>query len=215
MFPVLSCSLMSLQALWGQPASLTAPSSVDKKIYCSVAELEDLLVLPSVDALVAALSSTSVLSTDVLDGLRNEDRKMELTFCKSHQAMAWAARTATATSFSRATLIWLRQLQEHLPPDYTQLHQDINKIVAATKYAADASLNSVKFTSRALASSVTSRREFWLRHWKANQKVKWHLMAAPYKEPHLFGAALDPVLVKDKDKRKVLPSLSLEDLTKE
>lgn len=31
-------------------------------------------------------------------------------------------------------------------------------------------------------------------------------MSAPYKTPNLFGAALDPVLIEDKDKRKVLPS---------
>lgn len=86
------------------------------------------------------------------------------------------------------------------------MHHDINKIIAATEYSADASLNSVKFASRALAASITSRRLFWLRPWKADVKAKWKLAAAPYKASSLFGAALDPVLVEDKDKRKVMPS---------
>lgn len=69
----------------------------------------------------------------------------------------------------------------------------------------DASLHSAKFASRALASTVTSRHLFWLRNWKVDAKAKWKLAAAPYKATNLFGPALDPVLVEDKDKRKVFP----------
>lgn len=116
-------------------------------------------------------------------------------------------KAATSTSFfNTASLIWLHQLQERLPPEETRLHQDINKLVAATEYSADASLNAAKFASRALASSVTSQRLFWLHNWKADVKAKWNLAAALYKAPNLFGAALDPVLVEDKDKQKVLSS---------
>lgn len=162
-----------IQNPWTQPGSLTAPSSQDKRLYCAAPELEDMLTLPVVDAPVANLSSTSVLSTDSLDGLKADDRRAELAFRKAHQATSWAIRTATATSFfNRASLIWLRQLQEQLPPEEMRLHQDINKIVAATEYSADASLNSVKFASRALVSTITSRRLFWLWGWKAAAKAR-------------------------------------------
>lgn len=91
-----------LQSPWGQPGSLTSPSTLDKKLYCAAPELEDLLALPTVDAPVASLSSSSVISTDSLDGLRAEDRWSELAFRKSHQAVG----IATATSFfTRASLI--------------------------------------------------------------------------------------------------------------
>ncbi|XP_034296175.1 lamina-associated polypeptide 2, isoforms alpha/zeta-like [Pantherophis guttatus] len=198
-----------LQSPWSQPGSLMGPTSLDKKLYCGAPELDSLLALPVVDPPIASLSSSSLLSSDALDVLKSEDRKTELSFRKEHQSLAWTIKTATATSFfNRATLLWLRQLQERLPPEDTRLHQDINKIVAATEYSADASLNSVKFASRALASSVTSRRLFWLRNWRADAKAKWKLAAAPFKAPHLFGPALDPVLVEDKDKRKVMPTSS-------
>lgn len=78
--------------------------------------------------------------------------------------------------------------------------------MAVTEYSADASLSSAKFASWSLASTITSRCLFRLRGWKADAKAKWKLTAAPYKAPTLFGAALESVLVQDKDKRKILPS---------
>lgn len=74
--------------------------------------------LPSVDALVAQLTSSSMLSNDVADCLHSEDRKAELVLRKNHQAAAWAIKEATLASFfNRASLIWLCQLQDHLPPE--------------------------------------------------------------------------------------------------
>lgn len=88
---VIPCPRLFLDVLqypWGQPGSLTAPSTLDKKLFCPAPELEELLTLPAVDAPVAALSSNSVISTDSLDGLKTEDRQAELAFRKSHQAVA-------------------------------------------------------------------------------------------------------------------------------
>lgn len=136
-----------------------------------------------------------------------ENRNAEVALRKTHQAAAWTIRATTLTLFfSRASLIWLCQLQEWLPPDDTRLHQDINKLVAATEYLADASLDAAKFASRALLSAVTSRRLLWLCHWRADMKAKWKLASVPYKGSALLGDALDPILIEGKDKRKVLPS---------
>lgn len=97
-----------LQTPWGQLGSLTTPSNQDKKPYCAAPELEALLELLSVDPPVASLASPSVISLDPLDGLKSKDRQAELALCKSHRAVAWAIKTATATSFfNRASLIWL------------------------------------------------------------------------------------------------------------
>lgn len=96
----------------------------------------------------------------------------------------------------------MRQLQEHLLPEDTGLHQVINKIIAATEYSADTSLS----LTRVLAFTVASRCFFWLRSWKADVKTRWKLASAPYWAPNLFGAALEPILVEDKDKHKVMPS---------
>lgn len=125
----------------------------DNFFYCSAPDLDELLQLPSVDVPsvdmpVASLTSSVVISDDILEGLRMEDRKAEMSLRKTHQTTAWAIRAASSTSFfNRVSLIWLRQLQERLPPDEACLHQDINKLVAITEYSMDASLDVVKFAS--------------------------------------------------------------------
>lgn len=164
-----------------------------------------MLQLPSVDAPVVQLTSSSVLTNNVADGLRTEDRKAEI-LRKNHQSAAWAIKAATLASFfNRASLIWLHQLQDRLPPEDKWLHQDINKLVAAAEYWADVSLDAAKFTSRALTATVESCRLLWLRQWRADIKSKWQLASVPFKGSTLFGDALTPILVEDKDKRKVMP----------
>lgn len=191
-----------VQCPWGVPSSLAAPNGLDKKLYCSAPNLQELLQLPSVDAPVAHLTSSSVLTNDIADCLQMEDRKAELVLCINHQAAAWAIKAATSASFfNRASLIWLRQLQDHLPPEDKRLHQDINKLMAATEYSANTSLDATKFTSRALTSAVTSGHLLWLYHWRADIKSEWKLASAPFKGSNIFGAALDPILEEDKDKR--------------
>lgn len=195
-----------IQNAFGQPAALTALSALNKRLYCAAPELDTLLALPSVDAPVAQLSSTLPVSSDIMDGLKAEERKTEIGFQKAHKAAAWAVKAATVTSFfNRASLIWLHQLQESLPPDDKRIHQDINKLVAAMEYSADASLNAAKFASRSLAATVTKRRLIWLCNWKADSKAKWKLASSAFKAPDLFGSALDPILIEDKDKWKILP----------
>lgn len=73
-----------VQRPWVQPSSLLAPNGHDKKLYCSAPNFQGLLHLPSVDAPVASLTSSTVLSNEVADGLRTEDRKAELAFRKTH-----------------------------------------------------------------------------------------------------------------------------------
>lgn len=73
---------------------------------------------------------------------------------KAHQSAAWAIWTATSASFfNHASLLWLKQLQDWLPPSDTRTHQDLNKIIASLEYSADATLNSTQF-----CGSVIDRR---------------------------------------------------------
>ncbi|KAK9403183.1 ubiquitin carboxyl-terminal hydrolase 7-like [Crotalus adamanteus] len=93
-------------------------------------------------------------------------------------------------------------------PEDIWTHQDPSKMVAATEYASDTTLQSANFASRPLASNVTARRMLWLKHWQADTKAKWHLTTAPYQGNHLFGKSLNPYLVENKDKRKVMAHLT-------
>lgn len=132
---------------------------------------------------------------------------MKMTLRKTHQAAAWEIRVAMAVSFfNRMSLVWLCQLQARISLEDVHLHQDVNKLVAALEYSSDATLNATKFASRALASNISSHCLLWLRHWQADMCSKWRLASAPFKERKLFGETLDPILVENKDKRKVLPS---------
>lgn len=95
-----------VQRPWGVPGSLAAPNTLDKKLYCSAPNLQELLHLPSIDAPVAQLTSSLIFSNDVADCLRSEDRQTELVLRKNHQAAAWAIKAATlALFFSRASII--------------------------------------------------------------------------------------------------------------
>lgn len=137
---------------WDQPGFIPAPSGMDKRMYTAEQELEELLQILAVDVPLATLASAAILPSDTAERLRAEDRKAELSACKTHQAAAWAINSF----FSRTSLLWLSQMLARTSPEDTCLQQDISKLIAAAEYLADATLNAAKFASRALASNVTS-----------------------------------------------------------
>lgn len=114
----------------------------------------------------------------------------------------------SASFFNRASLFWLKQLQDRLPPSNTRTHQDLNKIVMALEYSADATLNPARFMAKSIGSTIASRRLLWLRHWQADARSKWQLASSPYSADALFGPPLEPLLIETRDKRKILPSVS-------
>ncbi|XP_034289304.1 uncharacterized protein LOC117675085 [Pantherophis guttatus] len=198
-----------LQRQWSSPASGPSPSAVDRRLYNLAPDLSSLLQVPSVDQPIAELSSSSNIAGPPEDSLRPEDRRLENSLVRSHQATAWSVKSAMAASFfNRASILWLRQLQARLPISDIRSQQDISKVIVALEYSADATLNSSRFAAKAIGSSVAARRLLWLRHWQADSKSKWRLASSSFGGPKLFGAALEPLLVESKDKRRVLPNLS-------
>lgn len=117
-------------------------------------------------------------------------------------------RSTSASYFNRASLIWLKQLQERLPLADTRSHQDLNKLQVALEYSVDATLNAARFASKAIASNVTSRRLLWLHQWQADVKHNWRLAAGLLSGQRHIREALDPLRIETWDKHKVLPSLS-------
>ncbi|XP_034265608.1 uncharacterized protein LOC117661164 [Pantherophis guttatus] len=172
-------------------------------------DFANILQVPSVDAPVVALSSASPLTGPSEEFLRPEDKKFERSLVKDHQASAWSIQASLAASFfNRASILWLHQLQERLPPSDMRSHQDINKILTAVEFSANATLNAARFSAKAIGASVTSHRLLWLRQWQADVRNKWRLASAPFSGNNLFGLALDPLLIETKDHRKILPALS-------
>lgn len=117
-----------VQWQWVQPGTQVTLSGSDRRLYTVEPSLEELLKLLPVDAPVAALTSTSVLPPELLEGLKLED-KAEKACHKTHQAAAWAIKVSPSASFfSRASLLWLQQLLFRTPAGDTRLRQDLNKI---------------------------------------------------------------------------------------
>uniref|UniRef100_A0A8C6X389 TATA box-binding protein-associated factor RNA polymerase I subunit D n=1 Tax=Naja naja TaxID=35670 RepID=A0A8C6X389_NAJNA len=190
------------------PTSGLNPLSTNCRFFNVGPELTKSLQVPMVDAPVAALASTSTAPCDLEDVLKAEEERIEQSLQRSHQAAAWAVKASTAASFfTRTSLKWLKQLQDRIPNADIRTHQDLYKIVAAAEFTADATLDVVKFATKAIASSVVARRMCWLRNWQADGRRKWKLASSPVQGDKLFGEALDPFLVESKHKRKVLPSL--------
>lgn len=194
---------------WSFPSSGPVPNNLDKRFYNMAPDFSHLLQVPSVDAPVLALSSASPLTGPSEKCLHPEEKKAEKTLIKGHQASAWAIQASSVASFfNRATILWLRQLQARLPPSDQRSHQDLNKILAAVEFSADATLNAARFSAKAIGTSVTSRRLLWLRNWQADIRSKWRLASSPFVGEKLFGSQLDPLLIETKDHRKVLPALN-------
>lgn len=113
-----------------------------------------------------------------------------------------------ASFFNWASILWLLQLQDRLPVSDTRAQQDINKVIVALEYSADATLNSLRFAAKAIGSSVTARRLLWLCQWQADAKSKWRLATSPFEGSKLFGVPLEPLLIESRDKCCILPNMS-------
>lgn len=97
-----------VQRQWTYPRSSPFPTSQDKRLYNISPDLARALEVPIVDAPVAALSASSVMTGSPEEALRPEDKRMEQTLVKGHQAATWVVKASTAaSSFNRASLlIW-------------------------------------------------------------------------------------------------------------
>lgn len=192
---------------WASPTSGPMSTSNDRTFFNVDKDMAQVLLPPSIDAPVTALHTSANMPGAPEDALKPEDKKADPTLQRGHQAEAWAVRAAMTTSFfNRSCLLWLQDLQQWVPIADVRAHQDINKLLAAIQFSSDATLLAARFASRVIASSVASRRLLWLCQWQADVRNKWCLASAPFTGGSLFGAALDPFLVENKDKQKVLPT---------
>lgn len=75
-----------VQKQWTHPGSYPTPSGNDQRFYNVGPDLAEVLQLPMVDGPVATFaSSSSILSGDIADSLKVEDKKAELVKCIKQQ----------------------------------------------------------------------------------------------------------------------------------
>uniref|UniRef100_A0A2H6NG04 Uncharacterized protein n=1 Tax=Micrurus carvalhoi TaxID=3147026 RepID=A0A2H6NG04_9SAUR len=131
---------------------------MNEKIYSIDPEFAETLQPPTIDGPVAASTSSNILANEAEEGLKGEDKKVEQTLHKVHQAAPWSVEpTTTASFFSRVVLVWLHQMQDRAPPGYLRSQQDLNKVLAMMELITDPTLNGAKYASKAIASSVEIR----------------------------------------------------------
>ncbi|KAK9392568.1 hypothetical protein NXF25_017412 [Crotalus adamanteus] len=194
---------------WENLGSPLSPGAVERQLFNVAPSLASLLEIPEIDEPLNSLFPKSNIPGDINEALRAEDKKIESALRRAHQASAWATRAATSMAFfARASVLWLRELQDMIPPDQLRVHQNLGKLVATSQYLANASLHTARYTARTIAADISARRLLWLRNWRADTKAKWRLASKPYTGGQLFGKALEPYLTEGKDKRKILVNTS-------
>ncbi|XP_013909106.1 PREDICTED: ubiquitin carboxyl-terminal hydrolase 7-like [Thamnophis sirtalis] len=118
---------------WARPSNFSAPGSNDCRHYNVEQTFAQAIQLPAFDTPVAALVSASpVVSGDAVDKMKPEDKRAELTLRKTFNATAWAIKSvASASYFNRATVMWLKKLQELIPIQDERIHQDLFKLASS------------------------------------------------------------------------------------
>lgn len=114
-----------------------------------------LLQVPSIDGLVAALaSSSSYLAGDRSEGLKPDEKKSNLSFRNDTPGHRLGhpfsiSLPSSGSNSYRPDCLLVRSVY-------------LTKIVVAVQFSADATLHAAKYSFRALASTVTFRRVLWL-----------------------------------------------------
>lgn len=180
-------------------------SRVADRLYTLPEKQMSLIRVPMVDAPVASLSSSSIPVDGDIWPKNPTDHKMEQHLKRNFEVSSFSFCAAPANSvMSQAAFIWVQEAARNkkLPK---VVESTFKKIALASVFAADASLDSMRFSARAMSSNVSTRRVLWLRSWMGESGSHSKLVNLPFKGGKLFSKALDLILVEAKDKCKVLP----------
>lgn len=101
-------------------------------------------------------------------------------------------RASTAGSlFARAAYLWASNLAARDSDLPEKVKNEVEKTALAPAFAADASLDAVQFSARAMASNVAARRNTWPRNWEDGLLAQAKVAGVPSTGTHLFGDGLD------------------------
>lgn len=92
--------------------------------------------------------------------------------------------------------MWGRKMMELQLDSESWLLAEASWMLKASVFSADATLDSLIFASRAMASLVVARRAIWLWVWQADICSKYIVASYPFKGEKLFGSHLDKILVE-------------------
>lgn len=132
-----------------------APPSV-KKLYALPKFTNDFLKVPVVEAPILDIQSSGLLSQDGLGSIKDSwDKRIEHSLCWTYDASSLSVgASATASIVARASIVWIKKLIDLIPPDDSRVQEGLSRILKANSFVADATLDSLVFTSRAMAASM-------------------------------------------------------------
>ncbi|XP_061465045.1 uncharacterized protein LOC133376608 [Rhineura floridana] len=175
------------------------------RLYALAPDFATKLDVPGIDEPIARLVSRSILPREGESHLKDTtERRIDFALRKNHEATALAMRaSASASIFSRASMMWLDDLLEDDNPDPVAFKRALLKLRKTAAFVADATLDATQLGARAMTTQIVARRTLWLRHWQADSAARLNLSKAPYSGSLLFGEeALKAVLVDPKDAHK-------------
>lgn len=196
-----------MRAEWESPATTRRTPPSIKRLYSLPKFTNDFLKAPLIDAPVLAIQSTGLVSQDGRGTLKDSwDRRMDQDLRRDYESSALAiAASSTASIVARASIVWIKKLLDLIPENDSRLEEGLSRLLKANSFLADATLDSLVFTSRAMAAGVHARRSLWLRAWPADANSKRIVTAYPFTGEKLFGPHLEQILVESRDKKKILP----------
>ena len=164
-------------------------AELDAKIFESI---------PTVDASVMRLAKNSTLpledSVSFKDAL---DRRIDADLKKIYQATGGACKPAVAlSSVSRATRVWTDNIETALRAgiDTEEVIKALDELKLASDFMAEAAIDVLRSSSRAMLYSITARRALWLKPWAADPSSKQSWCRIPYDGKALFGEKMDSAI---------------------
>lgn len=179
-----------------------------RKFYTLPKFTDDFLKVLVVDAPILDIQSSGLLSADGQGAIRDAwDRKIDYDLRRSYESSALAVKASSSASIvARATVVWAKKLLTLVPQTDTKVLEGLSRTVKANSFIADATLDTLTFSSRSIAAEVHTHRALWLCAWQADIKAKQIVAAYPFSGEKLFGSHLDKILVETRDKKKVMPN---------
>lgn len=195
-----------LESEW-ENLSQTKNHKLIDRLYSLPEQVMKRLKTPSVDAPVAACPRRPFSPLRATLVPRTPAIRVEAALKKNFDSASQAFRVSVASSiFSRATYAWAEELTNSEPSLSKCAKCTLKKMALASAAAADCAYDNMQLVARNMGTGVMARRHIWLRHWQGDAASSSRILNLPFKGERLFGDELEPLLIKDSEKHKVLPS---------
>ncbi|XP_061474007.1 store-operated calcium entry regulator STIMATE isoform X3 [Rhineura floridana] len=131
---------------WAHPLKARRFKNLADRLYALALDFATKLDVPGIDEPIAHLVSRSLLPREGESHLKDTtERQIDFALRKNHEATTLAMRaSASASIFSRASMMWLDDLLEDSNPDPVTLRRALLKLRKTAAFVADATLDATQ-----------------------------------------------------------------------